>query len=454
MSFNKILIANRGEIALRIIRACKQMGLESVAVYSDADADSPHVHAADQAVHIGPALSRKSYLDEDRIIDAARQSCAGAIHPGYGFLSENAGFARRCKAEGIVFIGPDADTISRVGDKVIARKTCLDLGVPVIPGSDGVVSTPEAAAEVAESIGFPVIFKAAGGGGGRGMRIVREAKDVPAAFAMAAGEAVAAFGNPALYLEKYIESPRHIEIQILADGKGNYVHLGERECSIQLRYQKLIEEAPSPFVDPDLRQELGQNAIAIAKAVDYVNAGTTEFLVDRDKNFYFMEMNARVQVEHPITELVTGVDIVQAQIRIAMGEDLDISQDQVTLRGWAIECRINAADPDDNFMPSPGEIESVTLPEGPGIRLDTFIHDHCLVSPFYDSLIGKLIVFDKDRAGAVARMKKALESFKIIGIATTIPFYLKVMDHPNFIAGNIDTHFLEKMNIKTPWAFT
>ena len=323
----------------------------------------------------------------------------------------------------------------------------MALGVPVIPGSDGAVASVEDATVLADKMGYPVIFKAAGGGGGRGMRIVRKPEELAQAFAMASGEAKSAFGNPHLYMEKYIESPRHIEVQILGDAKGNYVHLGERECSIQLRYQKLIEEAPSPFVDKELREKLGQTAVAIARAVNYVNAGTMEFLVDKDKNFYFMEMNARVQVEHPITELVTGVDIVQAQIRIAQGGDLGLEQKDVTMRGWALECRINAADPDENFMPSPGEIESVTFPEGPGIRLDTFIHDNCLVPPFYDSLIGKLIVFGKDREGAVARMKEALSQFKVTGIATTIPFYLKVVDHPDFKAGDIDTHFLERMGL-------
>ena len=450
MSFNTILIANRGEIALRIIRACKQAGIESVAVYSDADAESLHVAKADRAVHVGPPLSYKSYLNQDNIIAAAKETCADAIHPGYGFLSENAEFAKRCEDEGIVFIGPCADTIARAGDKAAARKTCMELGVPVIPGSDGAVASAEDAAVLAQEMGYPVILKAAGGGGGRGMRIVREPKDLGPAFSMAAGEAKSAFGNPHLYLEKYIESPRHIEIQILGDALGNYVHLGERECSIQLRYQKLIEEAPSPFVDDDLREKLGQTAIKIARAVNYVNAGTMEFLVDKDKNFYFMEMNARVQVEHPITELVTGVDIVQAQLRIAQGEPLGLEQKDVAMRGWAMECRINASDPSENFMPSPGEIESVTFPEGPGIRLDTYIQDKCLVPPFYDSLIGKLIVFGKDRDGAVARMKKALSQFKVTGIATTIPFYLRVVDHPDFKAGDIDTHFLERMELHHP----
>ncbi len=445
MPFKRILIANRGEIALRVIRACKQMGIESVAVFSDADKESLHVKSADHAIHIGPALSRKSYLNQERIIGAAKEAKADAIHPGYGFLSENAGFAQSCADNGIVFIGPSAQVIAKAGDKASARRIFLDLGIPVIPGSDDVILSPEAASEIADQVGYPVTFKASGGGGGRGMRIVRTPSELSTAFAMASGEAKAAFGNPDVYLEKYIEKPRHIEIQILGDRSGNYVHLGERECSIQMRYQKLIEEAPSPFVDGNLRQRLGDTAIKIARSINYTNAGTMEFLVDKDKNFYFMEVNARVQVEHPITELITGVDIVQAQINIAAGEDLGLTQENIKIRGWAMECRINASDPEDNFMPSPGEIETVVFPEGPGIRLDTFIHDNCMIPPFYDSLIGKLIVFAKDRPGAIERMKQALSDFEVKGIATTIPFYEQVFKHELFIKGEIDTHFLEQM---------
>jgi acetyl-CoA carboxylase biotin carboxylase subunit len=422
------------------------MGIRTVAVYSDADRDSRHVRLADESVHIGPALSRKSYLNQEAVIEAARQTGADALHPGYGFLSENAAFAQACRDSGITFIGPSASTIAAAGDKSAARQTLMGLGIPVIPGSGDVIATPEAACDAADQVGYPVILKAAGGGGGRGMRIAADRQALLAAFAVASAEAGAAFGNPALYLEKYIERPRHIEIQVLGDRFGHYVHLGERECSIQMRYQKLIEEAPSPFVDPSLREELGRTAIRIAKAFDYVNAGTMEFLVDKDKNYYFMEVNARVQVEHPVTELITGIDIVRKQIEIAAGQELGLSQSDIRFQGWAMECRINASDPSDNFMPSPGEIASVIFPGGPGVRLDTHIHDRYMVTPFYDSLIGKLCVWAPDRSLAVNRMKRALDEFEITGIATTIGFYRQVFDHPKFRAGEIDTHFLEQMN--------
>lgn len=445
MGFKRILIANRGEIALRIIRACKEMGIESVAVYSDADKESLHVKAADTAFHIGPALSYKSYLNLDNIIQAAVDSKADAVHPGYGFLSENADFAAACEEKGIVFIGPSAQSIAKAGNKSSARQTLIDLGIPVIPGSDDIIRSAEMACDVAESVGYPVILKASGGGGGRGMRIAHTRDELIQAFKIASGEAEAAFGNPDIYLEKYIEKPRHIEIQVLGDRHGNYIHLGERECSIQMRYQKLIEEAPSPLVDEALRLKLGETAIQIAESIDYYNAGTMEFLLDKDKNFYFMEVNARVQVEHPITEWISGVDIVREQIRIAEGEKLELSQENVKLNGWSIECRINATDPDDNFMPSPGIIESVIFPGGPGIRMDTHIHDGYMVTPYYDSLIGKLVVWDEDRPKAIKRMKRALEEFKIQGIKTTIPFFQMVFNHPQFQSGDIDTHFLEQM---------
>ncbi|MCF8092480.1 MAG: acetyl-CoA carboxylase biotin carboxylase subunit [Desulfotignum sp.] len=445
MKFKKILIANRGEIALRIIRTCREMGIKTVAVYSDADMDSLPVKQADEAVHIGPALSRKSYLNQDAVIAAARETGADAVHPGYGFLSESTSFAQACQDNEIIFIGPSSRTIARAGDKSAARQILIELGIPVIPGSDDVIATPEAACDAADQVGYPVILKAAGGGGGRGMRIARNQKDLLGAFSVASAGAGAAFGNPALYLEKYIEKPRHIEIQILGDHFGNYVHLGERECSIQMRYQKLIEEAPSSFVDEPLRKQLGSTAISIAKAFDYTNAGTMEFLVDKDKNHYFMEVNARVQVEHPVTELVTGIDIVKKQIEIAAGKKLGLAQSDILLKGWAMECRINASDPTDNFMPSPGEITSVIFPGGPGVRLDTHIHDRYMVTPFYDSLIGKLCVWAPDRFQAVRRMKRALDEFEITGIATTIAFYKKVFENKRFQDGNIDTHFLEHM---------
>ena len=442
----KILIANRGEIAVRIIRACREMGIASVAVFSDADQDSLPVKYADEAVNIGPPLSRKSYLNIDNIIRAALETKVDAVHPGYGFLSENESFAQACADNHIVFIGPRADCIARAGNKAAARKTLSRLGIPVIPGSDGVVTALDKAFGVAERVGYPVILKASGGGGGRGMRIAHNRKELSEALKIASGEAKAAFGNPDIYLEKYIEKPRHIEIQILGDAYGNYIHLNERECSIQMRYQKLIEESPSPFVDADLRQKLSRTAITVARAIGYTNAGTMEFLVDKDKNFYFMEVNARIQVEHPVTELVTGVDLVQQQILLAAGQRLTLKQMDVSLNGCSLECRINAANPADNFMPSPGEITELVLPAGPGVRIDTHIFKNYVVSPFYDSLIGKLIVWDKDRPAAIKRMQKALSQFQISGIKVTIPFHQRVFQHPDFIGGNFDTHFIEQLN--------
>ena len=446
MSFKKILVANRGEIAVRIIRACKEMGINTVAVFSDADKDSLHVKYADESINIGPAISRKSYLKIDNIIDAALERKAVAIHPGYGFLAESASFAKACSDNNLVFIGPTATCIAQAGNKSAARKLLIGLGVPVIPGSDDIISSPENAHEIAEKVGYPVILKASGGGGGRGMRIASDKEELLKALSIASGEAQAAFNNPDLYLEKYIESPRHIEIQILGDDFGNYVYLGERECSIQMRYQKLIEECPSPFVGDNLRKTLGETAIMVARSIGYTNAGTMEFLVDKHKNYYFMEVNARIQVEHPVTELVTDIDIVQQQILLAGGKKLTIQQSDIHLNGWSMECRINAADPKDNFMPSPGEIESVIFPSGPGVRMDTHIYDKYSVSPFYDSLIGKLIVWAPDRPMAINRMKRALTEFQITGIKTTIPFHQKVFENENFQNGDFDTHFLEKFH--------
>jgi acetyl-CoA carboxylase biotin carboxylase subunit len=446
MALNKILVANRGEIAVRIIRACHQMGIRTVAVFSDADADALHVKQADEAVNIGPALSRSSYLNMDRIIEAARDKNVDAIHPGYGFLSENEAFARACNERNLIFIGPSAACIAKAGNKSAARKTLMGIGIPVIPGSEETLASPQSALEVAADIGYPVIVKASGGGGGRGMRLAYDKKELLDGFAVASAEARAAFGDPRLYLEKYIEKPRHIEIQIIGDRFGNYVHLGERECSIQMRYQKLIEESPSPFVDEGLRQQLGNAAIQAARSVGYSNAGTIEFLVDKNRNFYFMEINARLQVEHPITELVTGIDIVEQQIRLAAGEKLSIAQDDIDLSGWSIECRINAADPADNFKPSPGEIKNLILPTGPGVRVDTHIFKHCEISPFYDSLIAKLVVWAEDRHKAIQRMQKALSEFRIEGIKSTLPFHQRVLQNKDFIQGDIDTHFLQKSN--------
>ena len=444
--FKKILIANRGEIALRIIRACKEMGIATVAVFSDADASSLHVKNADEAVNIGPPLSRKSYLNIPAVIDAATHHGVDAVHPGYGFLSENPDFAQACKDADLVFIGPSAKSIALAGNKSAARKHFQKLGVPIIPGSDGVIASSGEAAAIADSIGYPVIIKAAGGGGGRGMRIAHDAGELVQAFSSASGEARAAFGNPDLYIEKYIEKPRHIEVQILADTHGNCIHLGERECSIQKRYQKLIEEAPSPFVGAHLREKMGAAAIRMARSINYTNAATMEFLMDAHKQFYFMEVNARVQVEHPVTEMITGIDIVQQQIRIASGEPLTIRQADVGVNGWSIECRINAADPENNFMPSPGEITSLTLPSGPGVRMDTHIHTGYIVTPFYDSLVGKLVVWAQDREHAIRRMSRALDEFEVEGIHVTVPFHRRVMAEADFISGNFDTHFLERFD--------
>ena len=444
--FKKILIANRGEIAVRIIRACREMGIRTVSVFSDADRESLHVKYADEAIHIGKPLSKKSYLNHDKIIDAARETGADAIHPGYGFLSENESFAKLCRENGLVFIGPSAESIAIAGNKVAAKKTLKDLGVPIIPGSEGVVSSEKEAFDLADRTGYPVIIKASGGGGGRGMRIIHDPSELAEGLKIASGEARAAFGNPDLYMEKYIEQPRHIEIQILGDQYGNYVYLGERECSIQKRYQKLIEEAPSPFVDESLRKKMGETAISVARAISYTNAGTMEFLVDAQKNFYFMEVNSRLQVEHPVTEMITGVDLVRHQILIAAGAKLELEQNQVRRDGWSMECRINAEDPENNFLPSPGVVQGLILPGGPGVRVDTHIYENYEVPPFYDSLVCKLIVWGKDRGRAVARMERVLSEFRVNGIRVTVPFFKKVFKDKEFIQGNIDTHFLERFN--------
>ncbi len=443
--FKKILIANRGEIALRVIRTCREMGIKTVAVFSDADKESLHVKFADEAVNIGHPLSRKSYLNKEKIIKAAQDTKAEAIHPGYGFLSENESFARTCEKYNLKFIGPDAGCIAKAGNKSDARKRLKELDLPVIPGSDDIIDSPENAFVLSEKVGYPVIIKASGGGGGRGMRIAHDQIELSEALRIASGEAQVAFGNPDLYLEKYIEKPRHIEIQIIGDQFGNYIHLGERECSIQKRYQKLIEESPSPFVDESLRKQLGDAAVLIAESIGYTNAGTMEFLVDENKNFYFMEVNARIQVEHPVTEMVTGIDMVQEQIRIAAGEELDVGQEDIRWNGWALECRINAEDPDNDFMPSPGTVESLILPGGPGVRVDTHIFPNYNIPPFYDSLIGKVVTWGNDREKAIKRMQRALYEFQIDGIQVTIPFHQKVLQNKDFIAGNIHTHFLEEI---------
>jgi acetyl-CoA carboxylase biotin carboxylase subunit len=441
--FKKILIANRGEIALRVIWAAKELGLKTVAVYSEADAQGLHVRFADQAVCIGPPRNVESYLNIPAIISAAEITGADAIHPGYGFLSESAYLAEICEACNIKFIGPGPQAIRLMGDKSRARKTMQKAGVPVIPGSPGVLDDEDKAAKCAKDIGFPVILKASAGGGGRGMRVVRSAPDIGPAFRAAQAEAQASFGVPDVYLERYVEAPRHIEIQVMADSKGTVVHLGERECSIQRRHQKIIEEAPSPLMTEKLRRRMGQTAVDAARAVQYVNAGTLEFLVDASGSYYFMEMNTRIQVEHGVTELVTGRDLVKEQILVAAGEPLSFGQKDITWTGHALECRINAEDP-DTFVPSPGTIHHLNLPGGPGVRIDTYAHDGCEVSPYYDSLVAKLMTYGRDRAEAVARMRRALDVVVMEGIKTNAPLHRRIMDNPDFLAGRLDTHFMER----------
>jgi acetyl-CoA carboxylase biotin carboxylase subunit len=442
--FRKVLIANRGEIALRVIRACREMGIRTVAVYSEADRESLHVRFADEDVCIGPPAARESYLNIPRIIAAAEVTGAEAIHPGYGFLAENAEFAEICERSDIVFIGPTADQIRMMGDKAVARRTMADVGVPTVPGSEGAVQDAEQAIGVARDIGFPVIIKAAAGGGGKGMRVARDADTFVTHLQMAQNEARSAFGDPSVYLERYLDRPRHIEIQVLGDRHGRVAHLGERECSIQRRHQKLIEEAPSVALNAASRKAMGEAAIRGASAIGYQSAGTIEFLFDQEGRFYFMEMNTRIQVEHPVTEVVTSVDLVKEQIRIAAGEPLSLPPEGVQLRGHALECRINAEDPARNFAPSPGTISIFHPPGGPGVRVDTHAYAGYVVPPNYDSLIGKLITFGENRSEAIVRMQIALESFIIEGIHTTIPFLLELMVDEHFIAGDIDTGFVER----------
>jgi acetyl-CoA carboxylase biotin carboxylase subunit len=442
--FRKVLIANRGEIALRVIRACKEMGIRTVAVFSEADRESLHVRFADEDVCIGPAPARESYLNIPRIIAAAEISGADAIHPGYGFLAENAEFSEICQRSEITFIGPTPRQIRLMGDKAAARRTMVEVGVPVVPGTD-VLTDPAEALARAEEIGFPVLIKAAAGGGGKGMRVANDAAEFERQFTMARNEASAAFGDDSVYLEKYLARPRHIEFQILGDQHGRVIHLGERDCSVQRRHQKLIEEAPSPALTPELRAAMGEAAVRGAKAIDYVGAGTIEMLLNEDGSFYFMEMNTRIQVEHPVTEMCTGVDLVKEQIRAAAGLPLSVADKPIELRGHAIECRINAEDPARNFAPSPGDIITFHPPGGPGVRLDTHVYAGYRVPPFYDSLLAKLIVHGSTREEAIARMKNALQTFVLEGVHTTIPFHLQVLENPDFVAGDIDTKFLERM---------
>ncbi|MFH1350254.1 MAG: acetyl-CoA carboxylase biotin carboxylase subunit [Pseudomonadota bacterium] len=442
--FSKILVANRGEIALRIIRACKELGIRSVGVYSEADRDCLHLALADERICIGPAASIKSYLNMDNILNAAKETESDAIHPGYGYLAENSEFARRCSQEGITFIGPTPENIRLAGDKIAAKQIMAEAGVPVIPSSPGGVDDVKQAIRLSREIGYPVMIKASGGGGGRGIRICKDEDMIREEFPEAKMEAHAAFGNDQLYIEKFIEEPRHIEFQILADRFGSVIHLGERECTIQRRYQKLIEEAPSPMLTPGLRDAMGKAAITAAKAVDYFNAGTIEFLVDKNGQFYFMEINSRIQVEHPVTEFVTGIDLVKAQIRLASGERLNFASEIIKQRGCAIECRINAEDPDRNFMPSPGKIERFQVPGGFGVRLDTHLYQGYEIPIYYDSLIGKLISYDLTRDGAIQIMKRALSEIKIEPIKTTIPLHIKIMDDPLFQSGTFSTNFIER----------
>ncbi|HEX9366745.1 MAG TPA: acetyl-CoA carboxylase biotin carboxylase subunit [Vicinamibacterales bacterium] len=441
--FKKILIANRGEIALRVIYACKELGIKTVAVYSEADENSLHVRFADEDVCIGPPRSAESYLSVPAIISAAEITGADAIHPGYGFLSESAYLAEVCEACHIKFIGPSPNVIRLLGDKARARRAMKKAGVPILPGSDGPVDSEDKALKVAKDLGLPVIIKAVAGGGGRGMRVIRDLKDLSKALKTAQREAEAAFGVGDVYVEKYVENPRHIEFQVLGDHHGAVVHLGERECSIQRRHQKLLEEGPSVAVTEKMRRRLGGTVVDAARAVQYTNAGTFEFLLDDKGNFFFLEVNTRVQVEHPVTEFVTGIDIVKEQIRIAAGERLSFKQGDVTFDGHAIECRVNAEDP-ETFAPSPGVIHAFSVPGGPGVRVDTFAHSECTVSPYYDSMIAKIIVHGRDRQEAIARMRRTLEMTVIDGIKTSIPLHLKILADPDFIAGRLSTSFMER----------
>ncbi|QIB28035.1 acetyl-CoA carboxylase biotin carboxylase subunit [Caloranaerobacter azorensis] len=443
--FKKVLVANRGEIAVRIIRACKEMGIKTVAVYSEIDKDCLHVHLADEAICIGPALSAKSYLNIQNIISAALCADVDAIHPGYGFLSENPKFASVCKEHGIKFIGPYPEHIIKMGDKAEARRTMINAKVPVVPGSEGSVKGVDEAKDIAKKIGFPVMIKAASGGGGRGMRIVRSEEEFEKNFIMAQREALSAFNDDSMYIEKFIENPRHIEFQILADEYGNIIHLGDRDCSLQRRNQKVLEEAPSAVVDDELRNRMGEAAIKAAKAVGYVNAGTVEFLLDKDKNFYFIEMNTRIQVEHPVTEAVTGIDLIKEQIKIAAGEKLSISQQDITIRGHAIECRINAEDVKENFRPSPGLVEVYHTAGGYGVRIDSHLYSGYVIPPTYDSMIAKIIVWGENRLEAINRMKRALEETVIEGVSTNIDFHLDILNNERFIENEIDTSFVNEV---------
>ncbi|MBB6730524.1 acetyl-CoA carboxylase biotin carboxylase subunit [Cohnella zeiphila] len=447
MNIHKILVANRGEIAVRIIRACRELGISTVAVYSEADRESLHVRLADEAYCIGPTASKDSYLNLTNMMSVATLTDCDAVHPGYGFLSENADFAEICETCNITFIGPSADAISRMGDKSVAKQTMKQADVPVIPGSDGLVEDIEEAVRVARGIGYPVIIKATAGGGGRGIRLADDEEMLVREITTAQQEAQKAFGNSGVYLEKYLTGMKHVEIQIIADKHGNVCHLGERDCSVQRRRQKLVEEAPCPVMTPALRERMGQAAVRAAKAVNYSGAGTIEFLLGPDGQFYFMEMNTRIQVEHPVTEMITGIDLIKEMISVAEGNPLSFTQEQVTFDGWAFEFRINAEDPDRNFMPSPGRIGFYLPPGGPGVRVDSGAYPQYLISPHYDSMIAKLIVWAPTRAEAIARGRRALAEFMVEGVKTTIPFHLKLLEHPIFNKGTFDIKFLEEHDV-------
>jgi acetyl-CoA carboxylase biotin carboxylase subunit len=441
--FDKILIANRGEIAVRVIRACHDLGIRAVALFSEPDRGALHVRLADEAFPIGPAPSSESYLVIEKIIDVARRSGAQAIHPGYGFLAENAAFAQACNDAGIVFIGPPPSAIKMMGDKMAARSAMKKANVPIVPGTEEPIDDENAVSAIAESIGYPILIKAAAGGGGKGMRIVHERPEINSAVRAARSEARSAFGDDRIYVEKYLARPRHIEIQIIADSHGDCVYLGERECSIQRRHQKVIEEAPSPLVNPAMRKKMGLAAVAAAKTAGYVNAGTVEFLADNDRNFYFLEMNTRLQVEHPVTELVTGIDLALEQIRIAAGEKLSFTQDDIRINGHAIECRIYAEDPSNGFLPSTGILSTYHEPAGPGVRVDSGVYEGAEISVYYDPMISKLLAHGKDRSRAIARMLRALGEYRIMGVANNIEFHKAILRHPEFAAGHVSTHFIE-----------
>ncbi|OZB94776.1 acetyl-CoA carboxylase biotin carboxylase subunit [Paenibacillus sp. XY044] len=447
MKFQKILIANRGEIAVRIIRACRELGISTVAVYSEADKEALHVRLADEAYCIGPTLSKDSYLNFTNIMSVATLTECDAVHPGYGFLAENADFAEICESCNITFIGPSADAINKMGDKAVAKQTMKSAGVPVIPGSDGLVEDLDEAVMIGRDIGYPLIIKATAGGGGKGIRIAEDEQALIKQITAAQQEAQKAFGNAGVYLEKYLTGMKHVEIQIIADNHGNVVHLGERDCSVQRRRQKLIEEAPCPVLSPDIRQRMGEAAVRAALAVNYSGAGTLEFLLGNDGQFYFMEMNTRIQVEHPVTEMVTGVDLIKEMISVGEGHPLSFKQEDVQINGWSIECRVNAEDPDRNFMPAPGKIQFYLPPGGPGVRVDSAAYPGYSIPPFYDSMIAKLIVWAPTRQEAIAKMKRALSEFVIEGIHTTIPFHQKLMEHPVFNRGDFDIKFLEENEI-------